>query len=40
MPGAPFVMVGIINLLVMAGAIAVRRHIGYQSPSYLASKAD
>ena len=40
MPGAPFVMVGIINLLVMAGAIAVRRHSGYQSPSYLASKTD
>ena len=37
MPGAPFVMVGAINLLVMAGAIAIRRSTGYRSPSYLAA---
>ena len=40
MPGAPFVMVGIINLVVMFGAIAIRRRTGYQAPSYLASTAD
>lgn len=40
MPGAPFVMVGVINLLVMVGAVLVRRHTGYRSPSYLASVAD
>ena len=37
MPGAPFVMVGIINLLVMTGAITIRRRTGYRSPSHLAS---
>ena len=40
MPGAPFVMVGIINLIVMAGAIMVRRRTGYRPPDYLASTAD
>ena len=40
MPGAPFILVGIINLLVMVGAVVVRRRSGYQSPSYLASKTD
>ncbi len=40
MPGAPFVMVGIINLLVMVGAILVRRRTGYRSPRYLASRSD
>ena len=40
MPGAPFVMVGIINLLVMCGAIATRRSTGYRSPDYLASTAE
>ncbi|MGI9289977.1 MAG: MFS transporter [Gammaproteobacteria bacterium] len=40
MPGAPFIMVGVINLLVMTGAIYVRRHTGYTSPDYLASTAD
>ena len=40
MPGAPFVMVGVINLLVMVGAITVRRRTGYREPSYLASTAD
>ncbi len=40
MPGAPFVMVGIINLLVMLGAITIRRRTGYREPSYLASTAD
>lgn len=40
MPGAPFVMVGIINLLVMTGAILVRRSTGYRSPDHLASKVD
>lgn len=37
MSGAPFVLVGVINLLVMTGAILVRRRTGYKSPSYLAS---
>ncbi len=40
MPGAPFVMVGIINLLVMAGAIAVRRRTGFRSPSFLAATVE
>ena len=40
MPGAPFVMVGVINLLVMCGAIAIRRRTGYQSPRYLASRSE
>lgn len=39
MPGAPFVMVGVINLLVMFGAIAIRRRTGYRAPSHLASTA-
>ena len=40
MPGGPFVMVGVINLLVMFGAIAVRRRSGYREPSYIASTSD
>jgi len=40
MPGAPFVMVGIINLLVMIGTILVRRRTGYRSPQYLASREE
>ena len=40
MPGAPFVMVGVINLLVMVGAIVIRRRTGYRSPDYLASTAE
>jgi len=34
------VMVGAINLLVMVGAIMVRRRTGYRSPRYLASGAE
>jgi len=40
MPGAPFVMVGVINLLVMVGAILVRRRTGYRPPSYLAARSE
>ena len=40
MPGAPFVVVGIINLLVMCGAIAVRRRTGYRSPRFLAANTE
>ncbi len=40
MPGAPFVMVGAINLLIMVGAILVRRRTGYRSPRYLAARAE
>jgi MFS family permease len=40
MPGAPFVMVGIINLIVMTGAILVRRRTGYRSPQYLVSQEE
>ncbi len=39
MPGGPFVMVGIINLLVMTGAILVRRSTGYRPPEFVASNA-
>ena len=37
MPGGPFVMVGIINLLVMVAAITIRRSTGFRSPKHLAS---
>ena len=37
MPGAPFVMVGVINLLVMVAAITIRRRTGFRSPDRLAS---
>ena len=40
MPGAPFVMVGVINLLVMVVAITIRRRTGFRSPEYLASTQD
>ena len=40
MPGAPFVMVGAINLAVMVGAIMVRRRTGYRSPRYLTSQSE
>lgn len=40
MPGAPFVMVGVINLLVMCGAIAIRRRTGYRAPNALVSSQD
>ncbi len=40
MPGAPFVMVGMINLLVMTAAIAVRRRTGYRAPNELVSMQD
>jgi MFS family permease len=40
MPGAPFVMVGVINLLVMVVAITIRRRTGFRSPEYLASTED
>jgi MFS family permease len=35
-PGAPFVFVGCINLLILVAAIIVRRRTGYRSPTYQA----
>ncbi len=40
MPGAPFVMVGAINLLVMLGAILVRQRTGHRAPSYRAAETE
>jgi MFS family permease len=37
MPGAPFVFVGCINLLILVFAIRVRIRTGYRSPSYQAN---
>ena len=34
MPGAPFVFVGCINLLILVMAIMVRRRTGYRAPTY------
>jgi len=36
MPGAPFVFVGCINLLIFAAAIMIRRRTGYRAPTYRA----
>jgi sugar phosphate permease len=36
MPGAPFVFVGGINLLILVMAIMVRRRTGYRAPTYRA----
>jgi MFS family permease len=37
MPGAPFVVVGGLNLVVCLVAVVVRRRIGYQAPHELVS---
>ena len=40
MPGAPFVVVGGINLFVFLVAVVVRQRIGYQGPHEIVSDAN